>query len=166
MKKWISVLATVTLMITTSFAYADTLKIGFVDLNQILQKSPLMISLNETLTKKFKSRQDEINNASKQLQDEVNQLTYSNTTMSMEERNNLQNKITEDKANLQILTTSLQKDLELAKNKSLQTFMTKFTSVINKIAQDGQYDLIQQSSNILYLNNKLDITQQVLPLVK
>ena len=75
MKKWISIVTTaLAFILMGSSAYADNIKIGVVDMNQILQKSPLMISINNNLTKKFKPRQDELNNAKKNLQDEIDQL--------------------------------------------------------------------------------------------
>lgn len=162
MKTWQSIVSAgvLTLMVGTSYA-ADALKIGVVDMNQILQKSPLMISLNDGLNKQFKSRQDEINTAQKQLQEELYQLN-SSTTMSQEDRSKLQNKIINDKANVDVMTTTFQKDLAIAKDAASQKFMTKLAEVINKVAKDGRYDIIEQRTNLLYINTSLDITPQVL----
>jgi outer membrane protein len=162
MKTWQSIVSAsvLTLMVGTSYA-ADALKIGVVDMNQILQKSPLMISLNDGLNKQFKSRQDEINTAQKQLQEELYQLN-STTTMSQDDRGKLQNKIINDKANVDVMTTTFQKDLAIAKDAASQKFMTKLADVINKVAKDGRYDIIEQRTNLLYINTSLDITPQVL----
>lgn len=138
------------------------LKIAVIDMNQILQKSPLMISMNNKLLKNFTSRQQEVNDAKKQLQDETDQLSLKGDTLSNDERTQLQNKIINDKANVAVLQASFEKDLTIAKNADLQTFMQKFSDVIQKIAKDQGYDLIEQRTTIIYLNNKLDITQQVL----
>jgi len=164
MKKWISILFVLLLTSFVSTAYAE-LKIGIVDMNAVLQKAPLMVSINNGLIAKFKPRQDDIINAKKQLDDETNQLNM-NTTMSPDQRSKMQNKIISDQANVQILTASLQRDLAIAKDQGMQTFMAKFVSVINKIAQGGNYDLIQQRTDTIFVNNKLDITSQVLQELK
>lgn len=162
MKTWQSIALAGVLTVMTGASYAaDALKIGVVDMNQILQKSPLMISLNDGLNKQFKSRQDEINTASKQLQEELYQLN-SSTTMSQDDRTKLQNKIINDKANVDVMTTTFQKDLAIAKDAASQKFMAKLSDVINKVAKDGRYDIIEQRTNLLYINTSLDITPQVL----
>jgi outer membrane protein len=163
MKTWQSIVSAsvLTLMVSTSSYAADALKIGVVDMNQILQKSPLMISLNDGLNKQFKSRQDEINTAQKQLQEELYQLN-SSTTMSQDDRAKLQNKIINDKANVDVMTTTFQKDLAIDKDAASQKFMGKLADVINKVAKDGRYDIIEQRTNLLYINTSLDITPQVL----
>lgn len=159
MKK-LAVTAAAFMFITTS-GFADALKIGIVDANQVLQKSPLMQTMNDSLSKKFKPRQDELNKATADLQTESTQLDTS-TNLSADDRAKLQDKILSDKANVQILTASLQRDLAIEKGKLLQTFTSKLSSVITKIAKDGKYDLIEQQNNMLYVNTTLDITQQVI----
>lgn len=162
MKKSLYWLALLCTFISISVFAADApFKVGVVDMNQILQNSSLMKSMNTNLTQKFKSRQDEINKATADLQNEASQLDTA-ATMSTSDRTKLQNKVLTDKANVQILTASFQKDLAIEKDQLLQNFMSKLSGIINKIATDGQYDVIEQQTNMLYVNPKLDITQQVL----
>lgn len=165
MKKLLLSTAAALVTLTSVQAFAD-IKMGIVDMNQVLQKSPLMATLNGQLIKKFQPRQDEINAATKELQDEVNQLNLNGPTMTADARTKMQNKIIADKANVQILTATLQRDLAIAKDHDTQVFTSKLTEVVNKIAQDGKYDLIQQSAGFAFINSKLDITQQVIQEVK
>lgn len=163
--KRILLVAAMSLAIYSVQTFAQELKIGFIDMNKIVQNSSVMKSLNESLVKKFQPRQDEINKATTALQNEVNQLTYS-SSLSDDEKNNLQNKVITDKANLDILNSSLQRDIAIAKANASRAFMTKFASIVQKIATDGNYDFIEQNSNVLYMNKKVDITQQVLDQMK
>jgi len=158
MKKFICLMCFIGMLISPSL-FADNLKVGIVDLNQVLQKSSTMKQLNSDLDKKFKPRQDEINKATADLQTEASQL---DATTSPADRTKLQNKVLTDKANVQILTASFQRDLAIEKDKLLQDFMGKLSNVIGKIAKDGQYDIIEQQTNMLFVNPKLDITPQVL----
>jgi outer membrane protein len=161
MKKLLSIMLFFFIFISTRGLAADAIKIGIVDMNQVMQKSPLMISLNDDLAKKFKSRQDEINTANQKLQDSLSTLNTT-TNLSTDERSKLQNKILTDKANIQILTASFERDVAIAKDQSIQKFMGKLTNVISKIAKDGNFDLIEQQTNMLYVNNKINITSDVL----
>lgn len=163
MKKLFAVISALLLTLFANQAFAaDQLKIGIVDMNQILQKSPLMISLNADLIKKFQPRQDELIAAQKKLQDENSKLNINGASMSTDERSALQTTILNDQANVQILTASLQRDVAIAKDAALRQFMTKLNQVITKIAQDEHYDLIQQSTGFAFINSRLDITAQVI----
>lgn len=166
MKKLVMVFTALFFSFTSLASIAADLKIGVIDMNQILQKAPLMISLNNDLIKKFQTRQNELNNTQKQLQDETNQFNINGASMSATDRAKSQNKIINDQANVQILTASLQRDLAIAKDESLQKFMSKFNDVITQIANEDKYDLIQQSTNIAFVNSQLDITQKVLSRIK
>jgi outer membrane protein len=164
MKKLLVLVSSLVLSLGLGSAYAasDTLKIGIIDMSQILQKAPLMVTLNDNLVKKFKSRQDEINTANKKLKEEATQLQYNSNTMSDADRTKQQNKILSDKASVQILDASFQRDLAIAKDEAMQTFMAKFTQVIGKMAKDGKYDIIEQRTNLAYVNSDLDITSDLL----
>lgn len=150
------------LLIASAQCFAQELKIGIIDMNQVLQKSPYMISLNNDLLKRFQPRQTELNNAQKDLQDETSNFNLNSGTMSTDERTKMQTKILTDQANVQILTANLQRDLAIAKDEALRKFMAKFNTVIGKLAQDGHYDFIEQSTNFAFVNTRYNITEQVL----
>lgn len=164
-KLYATLTATLASLMIAGIAHADV-KFGVIDMNKVLSQSPLMVSLNEKLAKNFKPRQEELNAAKKQLQQEVDQLNLTNSTINADERTKLQNKIINDKANVDILQASFDRDLALAKNKDLQNFMTKLGAAIGKVAQDGNYDIIEQRSNLTFVHNRLDVTQQVLDQLK
>jgi len=135
-------------------------KVGVVDTGMVLQKSSLMTAANTELNKKFKPRQDELAGAQRRLQDETDQL--SNGTLSQDDRTKLQNKVINDKATVDIMSASFQRDLTIAKNDALQKVMEKLSEAINKIAQSGHYNLIEQRANILFIDKNIDITQDVI----
>ena len=161
MKKMLLIMTASILSLFTLSAFAE-LKIGIVDANLVLQKSPLMLSINSELVKKFKPRQDEINVAQKKLQDENDSMNLNGSAMSQDDRSKLQDKLITDKANIDMLTAALQRDLAIAKNQDLQQFSNKISSVISTIAKNDHYDLIEQRTNVVFVDPKMDITQQVI----
>lgn len=168
-KLLISVVTAATLFASAAFAApanaapaTANLKVGVIDVQQILQKSPQIAAINNQLTKEFKPRQDKIVAAQKDLQAEADRLNKNGATMSDADRNKLQDQIIADKANVQGMAISFQRDLQQAQNKSMQDFMNQLTAVVNDVAKKGGYDLILQRAGVPYANNSLDITNQVL----
>lgn len=162
MKKFLYLITSTLMIIFISGNVYAELKIGIVNLNSVLQKSPITNSINKDLMQRFQSRQKELENSQKQLQDDTNKLTINAENLSSDDLNKLRIKIATDQANLQIATTTLQKDVAIAKDQAMQKFTTKFKDAVQKVAQAGNYDLIEQSNNILFIKPELDITQQVL----
>jgi outer membrane protein len=141
---------------------ADGLKIGVIDVQQIMQKSPQIIAINAQLNKQFKPRQDKLAAAAKELQSETDQLNRGRATMSADDRNKLQNKIIIDRANLDTSGLNFKNDLAAAQNQALQSFMSKLAGVVDGLAKSGKYDLILQRNGLPYVNSNLDLTSQVL----
>jgi Skp family chaperone for outer membrane proteins len=60
MKKFIALVTTAFLMLGLSTAHATALKIGVVDLPQIMQKSPQVAAINQKLQTQFGPQQQKI----------------------------------------------------------------------------------------------------------
>lgn len=138
------------------------LKVGVLDVQQVLQKSPQIAAINNQLTKEFKPRQDKLTALQKQLQNESDNLNKNANVMSDSERNKLQDKVMADKVEMQTQIVSFQRDLQQAQNKAMQDFMGQLTQVVNNIAKKGNYDLILQRAGVPFANDNLDVTDQVL----
>jgi outer membrane protein len=155
MKRILVVLALVTALFVPSVFAAPTggVKVGIVNIDMVIQQSPLALSYNEKISKEFKPRQDQLNDAQKQLQSSLDKLTYTGFQMSVDDRNKLRNQINDQKRQFDTLNASLQQDLQATQNKYTQDLLSKLGSVIKAIAQSGSYDIVQTNANILYLNN-------------
>lgn len=149
------------LLFGTGSAYAE-LKVGVIDLQQIMQKSNQIATINSQLTKEFKPRQDKILALQKALQDETDQLTRNSATMTESDRNKLQDKIIADRANLQGMSLSFQRDVNAAQNQGMQKFMTQLNGVVNTVAKANNFDLILQRAGVPFVKTELDVTNKVL----
>lgn len=158
----LSVVSAVVLSLFAMTASADNLKVGVVDMQQILQKAPQITVINEQLTKQFKPRQDKIVAAQKALQDEINNLNKNGAVMNVKDRNKLQDKVIQDRSDLQGTIVTFQRDLSNAQNQSLQTFNTQLGAVVGDIAKKNMLDIVIQRASTLYAKDSLDITKQVL----
>jgi|SRR6185312_13803527 len=162
MRKSLLLALSAVLLLVTTGAWADNLKVGVIDLQQIMQKSPQIKVINDQLTAQFKPRQEKITAAQKNLQSEMDRLEKNGPTMSAADRNKLQDQIIADKANTQGMIIAFQRDVSAAQNQSLQDFMDNLTKIVAGIAKAGNYDLVLQRNGVPYVNSNLDITSQVL----
>ena len=141
---------------------SNNLKIGIIDLQQIVQKSPQMVKINADLEKQFKPRSTALVNMRKNLQAEVEKLNRDGSVMSNADRTALQTKINNESTQFQKQATEFQRDLSAAENAARQKFAQQVSSAINSVAASNSYDMIIQKSATPYTNQKLDVTAQVL----
>lgn len=142
-------------------AHADV-KLAVVDMQAVLQKAPQIAKINDSLTKQFKGRQDQIVQAQHSLQSETQNLEKNAAVMKVDERANLEKKIMMDRNNIQSMVASFQKDLSKQQSDSLHGFSQQLDSVVGRLASQSGFDLVVQKGSTLYAKSDLDITQQVL----
>jgi outer membrane protein len=147
-------------------AYADGIKLAVVDMQAVLQKAPQIAKINESLTRQFKGRQDQLIQAQRNLQNETQNLEKNAAVMKQDDRNSLENKIMTDRNNVQTMMASFQKDLSKKQSDSLHDFSQQLDGVVSKLAAQTGVDLVIQKGSTLYAKNDLDITQQVLDALK
>ena len=147
-------------------AQADGVKLAVVDMQAVLQKAPQIAKINETLTKQFKGRQDQIIQAQHNLQNETQNLEKNAAVMKADDRAKLENKIMTDRNNVQTMVASFQKDLSKQQSDSLHGFSQQLDGVVSKLAAQTGVELVIQKGSTLYAKSDLDITQQVLDALK
>lgn len=162
MKK--TMLAAVTgglLIMAATCVAADDLKVAVVDLQQVMQKSNQITTINNQLTKEFQPRQDKIVGSQKALQAEIDQLSRNSATMTETDRNKLQDKIIADRSTVQGMMLAFQRDVNNAQNSAMQKFMAQLNTIVANIAKTNNYDLVLQRAGVPFVRNDLDITSQV-----
>lgn len=126
------------------------------------KRPPQISKINDSLTKQFKGRQDQIVQAQRNLESETKNLEKNAAVMKVDERTNLEKKIMTDRNNVQTMVASFQKDLSKQQSDSLHGFSQQLDSVVSKLAAKTGFDLVIQKGSVLYAKSDLDITQQVL----
>ena len=122
--------------------------------------------INDALTRQFKGRQDSIVKAQNELQKEAENLQKNAAVMQADKRSNLENKLMIDRNNVNSMIAAFQKDLSKQQSESLHSFSQQLDSVVSKVAAQSGYDLVIQKGSTLYAKNNLDITQQILDVLK
>ncbi len=145
-----------------AIASASNLKVGIVDLHKVLQESSQAKVISKRLEGQFKPRQEKLFASQKQLKSDAEKLRRDATLMTAAQKTTLQNKVIQEQRTLEQSGAKYQEDLNKAQNQAMQEFFAKVKVALDKIAQQGGYDIILQKENVPYSSPDMDITKQLI----
>jgi outer membrane protein len=144
---------------------ADTtmppIKVAIVNVQQVLQQSPRVVSLSKQLESQFKDRQTKIGDEQKALQDELDNFKKESPTMSQTNRDAMQKKIAGDRAELVKKVVAYQQDLQKEQNKIMQGILGDLNGIVSTIAKKQAYALVLDSQAVIFAADGNDITKDV-----
>ena len=149
-------------------AEAQTLKIGYVDSQEILANAP---GAKEAQAQFDKDMQN-YNAEAQQLRDEVNRmqqdLQSQSLTLSQEAKANRQQQLQQKTQEAQQRLSQLDQQAQQRRQELVQPVMDKINAVIDKIRTEGNYTLILDAAagSILSADPSLDLTQEVIRRLK
>ena len=106
----------------------------------------------------------QLNAAGQRLKNDVERFEKNAGTMTEQERIRKQRDLAERDRDFQRRQRELREDFNQRRNEELQKLLRQANTVIKNIAQREKYDLILQEA--IYVNPKIDITDQVLKELK
>jgi outer membrane protein len=139
---------------------AQSLRIGYVNLERILRDSTSAKAAQTKLEKEFASREKEIQNLAAQLKSASEKFEREAPTLAEGQRTTRQRQLIDQDREDQRKQREVQEDLNLRKNEELQGVLERANRVIRQIAESEKYDLIVQEA--VYINPKHDITDKVI----
>jgi len=157
----ITLISAASIALFASAAMAENLKVGVVDLHKVMQESSQAKAISQQLEKQFKPRQQKLLAQQKQLKADADKLNRDSSVMTAAQKKQLQNKINAEKGSLQQAAAAYQQELNNAQNKAMQDFFNKVKAALDKIAKQGNYDIILQKEGVPFAADKIDITPQV-----
>ncbi len=163
------------ILLANSFIFADDFKLGFVDVSKIFTKSVPSIALQNALKNKFVPIQQELKKMHDNLLSEQNQMQeLMKKAPSMDKLNpkdkkkleEVENRYRQDQMNFQqkysSYTQSVQKTQDFASN----LLLSKVNLILKQISDNGKYDLVLTSNQLVYAKPKYDLTDQVIEQLK
>ena len=162
MKKVFALFVCVGLLLSSSVVYAQTTKIGFVDLQRILRESKRAIKEREVVQK----RADELTQAISKKQEELQALKESlakKAAMLSEQARRDQEKEYQQKAReLDWLVKDSREEMQKKEQEILAKLLKSINTVVNKISEEGNFTIIVEASVVAYASEELDITDQAI----
>ena len=140
---------------------AADLKIGYVQVDKILQDAPQTAESGKKLEREFTARTQELERLQKQIKDIETALDKDSLTMSEADRKNKERDSSNLKIDFQRKQRELREDVNLRKNEELGALQDKINKAVTAVSEAEGYDLVVYGG-VAYANKKIDITDKVL----
>lgn len=140
---------------------AAELKVGYVQVDKILQEAPQTAESGKKLEKEFGPRTQELERMQKQIKDIESSLDKDSLTMSETERRNKERDISNLKIEFQRKQRELREDVNLRKNEELGSLQDRINKAVTSVSEAEGYDLVIYGG-VAYASKKVDITDKVL----
>ena len=140
---------------------AADLKVGYVQVDKILQEAPQTAESGKKLEKEFNPRTAELERLQKQIKDIESSLDKDSLTLSETDRRNKERDASNMKIEFQRKQRELREDVNLRKNEELGSLQERINKAVTAVSEAEGYDLVIYGG-VAYASKKVDITDKVL----
>ncbi|MDI1299612.1 OmpH family outer membrane protein [Methylotenera sp.] len=154
----------VSLMTFAMSVNAAELKVGYVQVDKILQEAPQTAESGKKLEKEFSPRSQELDRMAKQIKDLEAALDKDGLTIAEADRRSKERDVQNIKTEFQRKQRELREDINLRKNEELGSLQDRINKAVQSVAKAESYDLVMYSG-VAYAADKIDITDKVLKLL-
>jgi len=145
-------------------AQSAELKVGYVQVDKILQDAPQTAESGKKLEKEFSPRSQELERMAKQIKDIETVLDKEGLTLSESDRRTKERDAQNIKIEFQRKQRELREDINLRKNEELGSLQDRINKAVQSVSEAEGYDLVVYSG-VAYASKKIDITDKVLKLL-
>jgi outer membrane protein len=146
------------------FAQSAELKVGYVQVDKILQEAPQTAESGKKLEREFSPRSQELDRMAKQIKELETVLDKDGLTITEADRRNKERDVQNIKIEFQRKQRELREDINLRKNEELGSLQDRINKAVQTVAKAESYDLVMYSG-VAYATDKIDITDKVLKLL-
>lgn len=147
------------LLFITNVSFAD-LKIGFVNIPQVLEKAPQAEKAKKRLEQEFSSRDKQLVAQQKEIESMAAQISKDAAVTGKSEQAKLEKDISNKKRDAQRAQQEFSEDFNVRRNEELGKLQSKIVEVIRGIAKDQSFDLLL-TDGVIYAAEQIDVTAQV-----
>ena len=158
MKRFLPLLLTL-FVLAAAPATAQQLRVGYVDMKQVLDNAPQVLAGREKLDIEFRPRNETIEFQERQVQTMEDRLQMGD--LAEDDRKRLDRELREMQRNVNRQREDLRDELSFRRTEEVQKLEDQINLAVQEIARDNGYDLIL-SSPVVYADPSLDITQLIL----
>lgn len=138
------------------------MKIAVVDAQSVFQALPQAAAINATIQEEFKDRLGEIDTLERDIRFHTENLQRNAATMSEAEQAETQQKIIDARQLYAEKAQPLQQDIQRRQQEERNKIVALIRQSIEKVAADGNYDLIVDAGAVTFVKPEFDISAQVL----
>ena len=158
MKRFLPILLMLFMVVATPVT-AQQLRVGYVDMKQVLDNAPQVLAGREKLDLEFRPRNETIEFQERQVQEMDDRLQMGD--LGEDARIRLDRELREMRRNVNRQKEDLRDELSFRRTEEVQRREDQINQAVQEIARNNGYDLIL-SSPVVYADPSLDITQLIL----
>jgi len=140
-------------------------KIGFVDMETLINNSPQINNARATISSEFEVQYSDIEQKESNLELLENRITKDGAIMSLSELGKLQERARILERQIRRAKEDLKDAISIRNNQILNTIQKDLNDIVTQYAKDKGYDAILINA-ILYVSDEMDITQEILNILK
>jgi outer membrane protein len=145
------------LVLLSGSLQAQSLKIGYINIDHLVSSSPQFIQANQVVIKAFQPQEKQLLALSKRIQLSADAFNKNSKTLTQSERKTEIKKIANLERQLKQQARSLKKQLNLKNKQELNKIQDLINRVIKQVAKDQNFDLILYQE-VAYASKKINIT--------
>ncbi|MBD3267326.1 hypothetical protein GF373_11720 [bacterium] len=143
-------------------AQESTLKIGFVDMDEVFDKSPKFQKVLAEIKSKFDQSKESLAKKQEQLKEEFEDFKLRREYMPKENVEEKQMQLVQERNQLLKATELEQKRFEQERQELVKPLYEEMQTVIESLAKEEGYAFIFRRSDMLYANPKYSLTEKVI----
>jgi len=136
-------------------------KIGYVDMDELINKSPQILAAREKLTAEFQSQYDSLREKEADLEKLEEHITRDGPIMTPDELNKLQERARLLDRQIRRFKEDLKDAISIRNSQILDEIQDKLKDTVSAYAQENGYDAILINA-ILYVSEEIDLTDEIL----
>jgi outer membrane protein len=152
------------LMLWCGQAWSADFKVGYVQVDKLLQEAPQTVETGKKLEREFSPRSLDLEKLQKQIRDLEAQLDHDRTSINESDRRVKERQLNNMRLEFQSKQRELREDINLRKNEELAVLQERINKAVQTVAESEGYDLVAYSG-IAYASKRIDITDKVLKLL-
>lgn len=154
----------IVLMLSCGQSLAADYKVGYVQVDKLLQEAPQTIETGKKLEKEFSPRSLELEKLQKQIRELESQLDHDKASITEADRRLKERQLNNSRLEFQSKQRELREDINLRKNEELALLQERINKAVQSVAESEGYDLVAYSG-VAYASKRIDITDKVLKLL-
>ncbi|WP_333606534.1 OmpH family outer membrane protein [Arsukibacterium sp.] len=144
-----------------STAMANTVKIGFVDVQAVAASIPQSATMQETLRTEFAARIEQVNQLETDIGFNMEKLRRDGPTMSEQQQQELAKKIGELRQQYETLARPLDEQMRARQNEERNKILGLIKTAIDVVAEREKFDIVLNATSAVYAKPQYDISDAV-----
>lgn len=147
---------------SVAMANDATTRIGVLDWQLLLSKSPQAEDASKRLEKEFQGPKEKFINKQKEFQVRREKMQRDADVMSVAERGKKEKELVKMEQDLRRMDEELRSEYTTRHQEEMSNFIKEVKDVLDKVADEEKYDLVLSQEAALYVAERIDITAKVL----